>query len=441
MSRRHSPPGAVPPFHELVEHALVGVYVVQDERLVYVNPEMSRLFGYTVAELLALPSIYTLVAESDQAIVQEMLRRRLEGEVDTVRYRMQGRRRDHSTVDVEVLSRRIDYHGRPAVSGTMVDITDWCRRERELADREERLRALLDNALDAVFTCDLEGRFTSMNRAGDELLGFAVGEAVGRSLLETLALEWHGEARKFLNDARTAPRALAKEVPVVTQRGSHRMVALSLQVVTRDRAEAEILGIARDVTARKRHEAALRSMTLIDELTGLYNRRGFMMLAERHLKLAIRKKQQVSLLFCDVDGLKTINDTFGHREGDRALIDAGDVLRRTFRSADIIARLGGDEFTVFPLEAADDSAAVLTHRLEENLRLHHTETGRPYQLSMSVGIARFEPGGEWTIERLLEEADRQLYKQKRERQSFRQARDAGSMSPRAGSESDEKTVG
>jgi diguanylate cyclase (GGDEF)-like protein/PAS domain S-box-containing protein len=420
--------GAVPPFHELVEHALVGVYVVQDDRLLYANPEMARLFGYPVNELLALPSIYGLVAEADRDTVQEMLRRRLEGEVQTVRYSMRGRRRDGSTVDVEVLSRRIDYQGRAAVSGTMVDITARSRRERELEERETRLRTLLDNALDAVFTCDLNGRFTSMNRSGNELFGFTPGEALSRSLLEALAPEWHAQARAFLRDARTAPRALAKEVPVVTPLGAHRMVALSMQVVVRDGADAEILGIARDVTARKRHEAALRSMTLIDELTGLYTRRGFMLLAERHLKLAMRKKQNVSLLFCDVDGLKKINDTFGHREGDRALIDAGDVLRRTFRSADIIARLGGDEFTVFPLEASDDSGVVLTERLEKNLRLHHAETGRSYQLSMSVGLARFEPGGEWTIERLLEDADRRLYKQKRERQTSVPTRDADSTS-------------
>jgi diguanylate cyclase (GGDEF)-like protein/PAS domain S-box-containing protein len=430
-----SPSDPAAPFHDLVEHALVGVYIVQDDRLLYANPEMAGLFGYSVTELLALPSIFVLVSQSDRPTVQEMLRRRLEGEVATVRYCMQGRRRDGSTVDVEVLSRRIDHGGRAAVSGTMVDITDRRRRERELEDREARLRALLDNAIDAVFTCDLSGRFTSMNPSGAELFGFGDREPVGRNLLEALAPEWHREAHGFLGDARRSPRVLAKEVPIVTGDGAHRMVALSLQVIARDGAEPEILGIGRDVTARKRHEAALRSMTLIDELTGLYNRRGFMLLAERHLKLAIRKKQRVSLLFCDVDGLKSINDTFGHREGDRALIDAGDVLRRSFRSADIIARLGGDEFTVFPLEAADDSGAVLRQRLEENLQAHHAETGRPYRLSMSVGLALFEPGSEWTIDRLLEEADRHLYAQKRQRQAMRQSRGEGAFQRE--SESDE----
>jgi len=409
---------ATPPFDELVEHALVGMYVVQGDRLVYANPEMGRLFGYPIPELLAVPSIFGLVAETDLDIVREMLRRRLDGEVETVRYVMRGLRRDGSIVDLDVLSRRTAYHGRPAVSGTMVDITERRQRERDLEDREQRLRALLDNALDAVFTCDPRGRFTSMNRSGEELFGFPPGAAVGRTLLDTVAPEWHGQGRAFLGNVHGAPRGLTAEVPMVTQQGSHLVVAVSLQVVAREEASPEVLGIARDVTAQKRQEAALRSLTLIDHLTGLYNRRGFMLLAERHLKLAARKRHQVFLLFCDVDGLKRINDTLGHRAGDHALVDAGEILRRTFRSADIIARLGGDEFTVFPLEAADESGARLVARLEENLRAHNAahQQERGYDLSLSVGLARFEPGSASTVEGLLEEADRGLYRTKRARQ-------------------------
>jgi diguanylate cyclase (GGDEF)-like protein/PAS domain S-box-containing protein len=407
-----------PAFDQLVEHALVGVYVVHEERLVYANPEMGRLFGYPVAELLALPSIYGLVAETDRETVREMLRRRLAGEVETVRYVMRGLRRDGSTVDVEVLSRRTQYNERPAVSGTMIDITERRQRERDLEAREQRLQALLENALDAVFTCDPDGRFTSMNRSGEALFGFEPGAAIGRMLLETIAPEWHDQARAFLANVHRASRGLTAEVPMITQQGSYLVVALSLQVVARAQAVPEVLGIGRDVTAQKRQEAALRSLTLIDHLTGLYNRRGFMLLAERHLKLAARKRRQVFLLFCDVDGLKQINDTLGHRAGDHALVDAADILRRTFRSADIVARLGGDEFTVFPLEATDESGGRLVARLEECLAAHNAAhaTERGFTLSMSVGMARFEPGSASTVEGLLEEADRGLYRNKRARQ-------------------------
>ena len=149
---------------------------------------------------------------------------------------------------------------------------------------------------------------------------------------------------------------LTAEFEVVTRQGERRVLEVSTCLIERDGAPVEIQGIARDVTERKEQEQALRSLTIIDDLTKLYNRRGFLTLAERHLKLAVRKKTGVFLLFADLDGLKIINDTFGHLEGDRALIDAADILRASFRSADIIARLGGDEFTVFPIEAAAESA-------------------------------------------------------------------------------------
>jgi diguanylate cyclase (GGDEF)-like protein len=97
-------------------------------------------------------------------------------------------------------------------------------------------------------------------------------------------------------------------------------------------------------------------------------------------------------------------------------VDAADILRCSFRSADIIARLGGDEFTVFPIEAADGTSQILIDRLEEQLRRHNeANAGRGYRLTFSVGIARFEPDSSWTIDQLLEQADKALYQQKRNR--------------------------
>lgn len=404
-----------PDFDALVEHAQVGVYVVQDERLVYANPRLGTLFGYSVSELLAMPNALCLVAEHDRATVREMLRRRVDGEIDTVRYTWRGRRRDGSTIEIEVLSGRIDWNGRPAVSGTIIDITERRREEDSLRDRERRLRELFEGAQDLVFTCDLEGRLTSLNLAGERLLGMAPGEAIGRSLLEVIVPEHREYARTLIAAARRDLRDARHEIAITAGDGRRVTFEISVRVHVPDGRPAEMLGIARDITIRKREEEALRSLTLVDELTGLYNRRGFQTLAERHLKLAMRKGRGVFLLFCDLDGLKAINDTHGHLEGDRALIDAAAILQHSFRSADIIARFGGDEFTVFPLEASDESGSLLVSRLEENVTAHNATAKRPYRLTMSVGIARFEPGSAWTVEQLIETADRHLYAVKRQR--------------------------
>ena len=130
-----------------------------------------------------------------------------------------------------------------------------------------------------------------------------------------------------------------------------------------------------DISDRTQLERALRDLSLTDDLTGLYNRRGFSTMAERHLALAVRRRQPLLLIFADVDGLKRINDTHGHAAGDQALRDTASVLRSTYRSADIIARLGGDEFTVFPLDAAGSSQGLLTERLDEALVPPRTRSG------------------------------------------------------------------
>jgi diguanylate cyclase (GGDEF)-like protein len=174
-----------------------------------------------------------------------------------------------------------------------------------------------------------------------------------------------------------------------------------------------VVAVYTDITERVRMEEALRALALLDELTGLYNRRGFSILAEHQLKMAERGKRRMLLLFSDLDGLKWINDTFGHPEGDRALIEVADILEETFRESDIVARIGGDEFVVLAVETNGSPAGVLTTRLRENLEARNAGADRRYQLSLSVGVAHYDPTRPCSLDDLLAGADRAMYGQKR----------------------------
>ena len=159
-------------------------------------------------------------------------------------------------------------------------------------------------------------------------------------------------------------------------------------------------------------ERELRHLALTDDLTCLYNRRGFFASATQQLKLARRNGQPLLLFFCDMDNLKAINDSLGHREGDRALVRTADVLEAVFRDSDILARLGGDEFAVLALEASSRNQETILHRLQKALRKANEEESR-YSLSLSVGVARFDPIQDLSLADLMGEADRAMYENKR----------------------------
>jgi diguanylate cyclase (GGDEF)-like protein len=161
-------------------------------------------------------------------------------------------------------------------------------------------------------------------------------------------------------------------------------------------------------------QAELGNLALTDELTGLYNRRGFMALAERQLKLGRRSGREMMLFVMDVDSLKQINDSFGHFEGDRALKRTADALEETFRDSDVVARLGGDEFAVLAIEAAGHSEATIKTRLFECLKSISAEHF-PYEISLSLGVARFDPRNSASIGELMAKADQAMYEQKRRR--------------------------
>ena len=178
---------------------------------------------------------------------------------------------------------------------------------------------------------------------------------------------------------------------------------------------------ARTVTLQN----ALQDLSLIDELTGLHNRRGFVALSKRHLTLARRKRQPLLLIAADVDDLKFINDRYGHAAGDQAIVGAATVLRNTFRSADIIARVGGDEFLVFPIDVSPDSPAVLLERLKASLDAYNALRLTEWPLSISIGVAHGNASDYTDLDQLLEQADGKLYAQKRRRIRPQQVASAG----------------
>ncbi len=164
---------------------------------------------------------------------------------------------------------------------------------------------------------------------------------------------------------------------------------------------------------RQRHLKQERVSAVIDELTGLYNRRGFLSLADQQVKISDRTGRPLLLVFADMDGLKTINDTLGHHSGDMALMETAHVIREAFRETDILGRLGGDEFVALLTSGTDINEESMMKRFQETMEEHNSYWERNFKLSISLGIALYDPRQPGSAVDLLAKADSAMYERKK----------------------------
>lgn len=275
---------------------------------------------------------------------------------------------------------------------------------QQTGDRTDRVQAVLENMADGFVVFDGGWSLGYANSGASRALGQTFRHLVAGA--DGRGLEGSAQARQFRVVVHEHDPADPSAPAVVLDRW------IELRSYRTDAGHAVYL---HDATERKRLEERIRTSSLLDDLTGLYNRRGFLTLAEQHLKLAERTGRNVLLIFADLDNFKSINDEHGHQEGDRALVATARTLRQVFRDSDILARIGGDEFVVLALETTDTSGDLLSKRLRERLAATSAELARQYELSVSVGIARWDPRSPSSIADLLARADSLMYEHKRQK--------------------------
>ncbi|MGQ0760503.1 MAG: GGDEF domain-containing protein [Acidobacteriota bacterium] len=301
-------------------------------------------------------------------------------------------------------------------------IAEQERISKALRETEEHFRNAFDYAAIGMALVSPQGSWLRVNHSLCDLIGFTEAELLA-SNFQTVT---HGD--DLQHDLANLYRLMQGETLTcqVEKRYVHKSgkIVWALNNVSLvhdvDGNPVHFIFQIQDITERKRVEAALQNLSLIDELTGLYNRRGFMAVTEQHLAAIRRNKQVPVILYADLDGLKTINDSLGHHEGDRALKKTADILKDTFRTSDIVARLGGDEFVVLAAIGQEEVADSLTERLQERFDISNAQANRPYQLSISVGVVHFD-STDTSIEEVTARADRSMYEDKRRKHSLRMA--------------------
>lgn len=296
----------------------------------------------------------------------------------------------------------------------------------ELAESEEHFRLLAESTSDLVRLLDPTGKTTYVSPSVQRLLGYTVDEFLmlpARSLLHPDEIALAGAIIGQVQSGQLGGGVSTYQLR--NKEGEYRHFEVRWSALRDGQGKLVCIHTsANDVTDRRLAEQlltvqaqTLRTMSLRDELTGLFNRRGFLEVAGHAQNQAARDDRSSALLFVDLNGMKNINDELGHEVGDSALIDAAFVLSKVLGHSDVVGRLGGDEFVAFARDFTEGDMGGLRAKIRTTCDARAADLDRPYRLSMSVGAAFTGPGNESTIEQLLERADTAMYAQKRARQA------------------------
>lgn len=301
------------------------------------------------------------------------------------------------------------------VVGAGLDITDRRQSEAELKDREERLRVMVESVTTGMLLIDRETHtVATANPAAASLIGLPPEAIVGRRCSVFLQCAGKDNICPFEATGQAPPQ----DCVLKTAEGMAMPIHRTAVTVTADGREHFMESFI-DMSAQKHLEEELRSLSMIDELTGLYNRRGFLSLAPKEMEQAVRLGGGMALLFVDINGMKDINDSYGHTEGDRVLITLGHILREAFRETTLIARFGGDEFVVLAPQFVGARPSLLVDRLERMIEDYNVTNGRDYEIRVSTGVARMQPDKPCSIHDLMTQADTMMYVEKRRRAMIR----------------------
>jgi diguanylate cyclase (GGDEF)-like protein/PAS domain S-box-containing protein len=324
----------------------------------------------------------------------------------------------------------VDEQGKIAgVIGSAFDITEQKRSAAEIAKSHAELDQIFNTAANGMWVIGADSTVLRANKTFYALTGLIEQEVVGRKCYEIFA----GSAcqtsqcplTRILENSRRLESELTKVLP------SGRRIECLVTATPYIGINGEVIGIIedfKDITRYKELEAYLRETAITDELTGLFNRRGFLTLAEKQLGHALRADHDIFLIFADLDNMKAINDTLGHETGDLALATAASLLRTTFRQADILARLGGDEFAVFlSCKPETDSEQAILARLEANIIQENKGGELPFTLAVSFGVVQLQE--DETLGQVMIRADGLMYDSKlRKKGAARNTGQAGPLS-------------
>jgi diguanylate cyclase (GGDEF)-like protein len=286
--------------------------------------------------------------------------------------------------------------------------------EEERYDRFIRLAKRTFNVPFASFSLVDDSREWFKSRHGYDAMEIPLRDSFGiHAIYNRHALVVHDATRdpRFSSQAMESGIKFYAAFPIRTHRDQV-IGTLNIADTTPRNFSDEDHKCLSDLACMIEEEINLQSIANIDDLTSLFNRRGFMGVGQHAIAICKRMRRPATVMFFDLDGFKQVNDTYGHAEGDRVLKNIGTLLRSVFRNSDVVARMGGDEFCVLLTGTDTDHVDRPLHNLADSIQVQNENT--PYEIGYSVGVVEYEDRHD-DITKLMEEADHLMYQQKRAR--------------------------
>jgi diguanylate cyclase (GGDEF)-like protein/PAS domain S-box-containing protein len=408
-------------FRNLVEKALVGVYLIHNGLFKYANGRLAEIFGYPLEELVNLKGPKDVVHPDDLALVEENIRKRISGEVDSVNFSFRIVTKSGQVKCVEAYGSRTVYQGKPAIIGTLLDITDRTIREEELLWKTTFLQAMVRSSDDGILIVDSRRPKVLESRRMIEMW------KIPQNIVT------HGDEEEKIHYVMAAiknPKGFYDMIvrvhrhPEETVRGEFELKdgtvidASSHPVLGKDGEQYGRIWKFRDITEMRRYWDMLETLSNTDGLTGLSNRRRFDELLEREWRSALRQGSYLSLILMDIDYFKEFNDRCGHMAGDDCLRRVAGVISSVVRRAgDLAARYGGEEFACILTDTDPDGAVAIANKIMKRigrLAIQHPCSPGGDRLTMSYGVATLVPERQQRSSDLVRLADRLLYSAKEE---------------------------
>jgi len=396
----------------LVEHLQDGIFVIEDEKLTFVNQHLADMFAYSVESLIGKPFI-ELVADMDKEMVMERHHARISGENVPEFYDIHITT-GHGTIICCSLNVGLstDQSGKLVAVGSVRDVTQQRVALAALQAAKADLSAIFEQLPDVFYRTDMQGIITKMSPSCFDLLGYSAEELLGTPLAGYYKTP---EERQKVVMAIIAGggKTTRVEAALVHKNGS--TVWVSTSAIVRKSPEGNpvcIEGIARDVTEQKGMEEHLIVLSRIDSLTGVYNRRFYMDKCEEVINLMKRYHRPASMMIADLDFFKSINDSYGHHAGDMALKTFTDVCRKEIRESDFVGRLGGEEFGLMLPETTIQQAISLAERIRKSVEDLVVKVGEEtISFTVSIGLVELNVN-DTSLDSIMSCADLAMYQAK-----------------------------